>query len=302
MHNKLELGAPKKAESILTLKNVLAKNATIRKTPELSNSSQKEIGEKTVNSPEITPQKSVEVKSTHELPLAGGHHEHFKLTSDGKGIIKQTSKAEIDFYKLHMNGNTEFSKIIPKCFEVNEKEGTVTLENLTYNMKNPSVIDIKIGTHSFSGIKKPGLIGIKEAIVRGIKWNYRDIKQGLRERGWKVQGGSWIKGKTKPEISEHSHEYIDDFIKRNNLSKEQLQNISDKLKEIGQIMKDSNYGITNASIMIAVDDNTEPRVKYIDFAHVIEFKNQLHKKLSHHNKGSVKGSFGLAELFKAKAK
>jgi hypothetical protein len=267
MNNILELGSQRKQEAIIQLKNILAKE-----------------------------------KNTEELHLAGGHHDHFKLGMDGKAIIKSTSKGEINFYKLHMDQKSEFSRIIPKCYAVDEKKGTVTLENLTFKMKNPEVIDIKIGTHSFSGIKKPGLDGVKEAVIRSIKWNFRDIKQGLRERGWKVQGGSWIKGKTKPQISEHSYEYIEDFVNRNNLSKEQLLNISNKLKEIGETIQSSNYGIINASIMIAVDGEAEPRVKFIDFAHVIEFKNEFQKQISHHNKGPVKGAFALSEIFKTKSK
>ena len=78
----------------------------------------------------------------------GGHIE--KISIDGNEVVKGTHKTEIDFYLEAFSDAAsddlhEFAKFLPNFFGAPD-DSSIRIENVLKGLKNPSVIDIKMGT------------------------------------------------------------------------------------------------------------------------------------------------------------
>lgn len=235
-------------------------------------------------------------KKLQKLVLAAGHKNCFELSDNTTTLIKKNlSSKELQFYTENRDDNSIFRGVIPKVYSILEKEKRVELENITYGMKKPMVIDIKIGTHYFTGQKESSVKGFLKSINAKVLTEYNDIIYGARKMGWKVQGCSWLNRLDRKGI--HSKDNLNDFITKSKIGNEQIRSICTQLRNISNVIEKSSYGFIRSSIIIAADYNVDPIVKLIDFSNAFKFTSELEKQKSPYSKGSIKGVEAVRKIF-----
>ena len=241
------------------------------------------------------------IEKQPKLVLAAGHKECFEPSGNVKTLIKKNlNSKELQFYSENCEDTSIFRGVIPIVYSISAKERRVELENITYGMKHPIVIDIKIGTHYFTGIHQARGPGFLKSMPTKLLTDYADIIYGARKMGWKVQGCSWLKSLDRKGI--HSKKNLNDFMKKINLNPDQIRSIYAQLENMRRTLEKCNYGFIRSSILMAADCNGEPIVKLIDFSNAFKFKNEAQKQKSPYSKGSITGIENLKKVFLQKLK
>lgn len=190
-------------------------------------------------------------------------------------VVSSDSNVEdkLEYKFLNDKKNQElFSGFIPKFMGLcnkNDKKYLV-IENLKYGLKEPVVIDIKVGYQTFN--KNILLLAGKPAVIKGLKQgiidkNSKSGSMGFRAEGMEGAGKSFSKSelkKMKPEI------FLKHFLSKDKDNKaiNVIINKLNKFRNIVQSSKYDNYLMAGSSMLILYDakNPSDARVKIIDFA------------------------------------
>ena len=215
---------------------------------------------------------------------AGGHAGAFSSAGEGK-IKKKVGSSEAEFYKKLDGEYSAFVPYAPKCFGTEEEDGQnfVIMEYLTEGMKKPCFMDIKIGTSS---------AGEDVSDEKRAKARDRDRNTTTAELGVRVVGMKYF-DEEKNDYVKHSKDYGKALTKENvvpammaffgtQTNREKvLPSVVNVVEEIRTLMETQTVAkVYSSSILIAYDADPEgailPRVRMIDFAHVIPLNGKAH--------------------------
>lgn len=229
--------------------------------------------------------------------LAGGHRKNFESIRGGERIRKSTNSNEYKFYQaMRKNKQSDLFMVIPKTFDsLGLKENVIEMENIKFGLDNPKMMDIKIGTETMckNELKRQG----DNWLVRNIRKNYsivKDYLSGSSTRGWRVTGGTRIKGN---DISNgrNSMTYLRDFLGGKKISKEMTDKLYQKLLQIRTASKKGDYAFVDSSILIAANQK-DVRATIIDFAFAFNKKQDTSLNNKTFNKYHSKFQQGLDSL------
>eukprot|EP01120_Amphizonella_sp_Union-15-10_P010269 TRINITY_DN408_c0_g2_i1.p1 TRINITY_DN408_c0_g2~~TRINITY_DN408_c0_g2_i1.p1 ORF type:complete len:456 (-),score=109.09 TRINITY_DN408_c0_g2_i1:31-1266(-) len=229
----------------------------------------------------IYPKYAWKAQTTTIANQTGGHADAFAILEGGK-IMKRVGKAEFEFYKKVPTHYPYMKPFIPDASNVEERDGKpyVTMGDLTYGLKKPCVLDIKVGTTT-SGEDAPPE---KREAMRKKDEKSTTVSLGLRFTGMKVYredkdgfekfGKDWGKDIKDDTFVSSLKLFFDNGKEiRNDVIKAFLPKL-DALLEF--FNKNTHLRFYSSSILFLYDgdkSNPEVRLKMIDFAHVFEIKD-----------------------------
>lgn len=212
---------------------------------------------------------------------AGGHEGAFSSVGEGR-IQKKVHKSEFSFYNGLEGEYNCFKPFVPKCFDTKEEDGKyfIVMEDLTNGMKEPCIMDLKIGTSSAGEDVAPEkakeahardkATTTAELGVRVVAINFVDHKTNERVKHSKPYGKKLTKDNIQPAIM--------DFFGTEETKKRILPSVVSVLESIRTFMESQTVAkIYSSSILIIYDASSDvlvPRTRMIDFAHVIPLEGK----------------------------
>ncbi len=219
---------------------------------------------------------------TTELDVVGGHgskkNKGLPILVRGNTILKpfQKGKGELEagFYEYISKTNHVMKAFIPRFYgcELVGDDKYLKLENLTYGLDKPCVLDLKMGTQTYDEAASAA------KIERELKKYPPQQVIGFRIVGMKVwrraSGDEFKSSRTwcmslKPEGMEEAIQQF--FFDGRVLNESLMVKLSDKLSEIEDMLRNSpQWRIYGSSLLIVYDGavmNPEIKVRMIDFAH-----------------------------------
>lgn len=110
---------------------------------------------------------------------AGGHQGVFR--ADGPVLEKSVGDREKEFYENAFKHNAWPKQFLPKYYgEIEGSDGRIGLENLTYGMKSPCVLDLKLGTSSVEEDES--------SFLKRMKMNALDVLTRTKAAGVRLEG------------------------------------------------------------------------------------------------------------------
>merc|ERR1712232_346450 len=112
---------------------------------------------------------------------AGGHQDAFSFSGDGK-IKKKVGAGEIGFYSNLQSKYDFMIGFAPTCFGTEKSDdgsSFVVMEDLTAGMKDPCIMDVKMGTSSAAEDATP---------EKAAKMRHHDINSTTAEFGVRIVG------------------------------------------------------------------------------------------------------------------
>jgi hypothetical protein len=209
---------------------------------------------------------------------AGGHQGAFIKTTDGK-IKKMTKPIEYDFYEGLKNRPIppEIVPFFPKFYGIELIEGHkyIVMEDLTFGYKQPSIIDIKMGTSSVGEEATPE----KRAAMALKDKTTTTVSLGIRVVGARVYSNTEhaFVVKKKDYGKRLTDAQIDDalafcFSDGKTVRKELLKLYLDKLRVLEKWFSSQHVMRIYSSSLLFVYEGEGNEVKgdirMIDFAHV----------------------------------
>jgi len=92
-------------------------------------------------------QNNQNLKDSPQTQLAAGHASNMEFAADNSKLIKTSNLLEMSAYQF-ISKMPEFDEIVPKVFnivQIGHDKSKITMENLLYDVKDPIILDIKVG-------------------------------------------------------------------------------------------------------------------------------------------------------------
>jgi hypothetical protein len=228
------------------------------------------------------------------LQRAGGHG-GLEFRDERRTIQKPTNAAEEKFYAdRRTDASDTITGVIPDSYsgdEVAQLEAQhgitppapggepgheVFIENIAANMKNPQLLDIKIGARTASKAElRSGGMSVAAAWYKKSKMMFSDVVTGSASRGYRVVDAPGME-ESRMQAGRHSASHIQNFIPRDpaEVWNTHRDRIVEDLRAVLDAARNSQFTFIAASVLIAVGQEpaTElplTRVTLIDFAHPI---------------------------------
>jgi Inositol polyphosphate kinase len=204
----------------------------------------------------------------------GGHAEIVKPLDDSKCLLKPLIPSEYAFYRI-MNEQTRFSKLVPftaKFLGKFDADSYVELEDLTYNMRNPCILDLKMGLKQRTLYTEKSLQHkMHKALIKSMETTSHLI--GFRLGGelyWKNQT-KFLKDKYEGRVLSQDGLYnaIGAFLPADKTTRDALiQDFISKLHLLTEVLENLNGVRFWSGSLLLVYDASDPIgiLKMIDFA------------------------------------
>lgn len=196
--------------------------------------------------------------------MAAGHSENFQIQLYCETICKRTNSKEVNYY-LHLKKVR--NPFAPELVE--QKDGTIILENLLYGYCLPCFMDVKMGTHTYEE---------NAPFLKRFYMNLKDLITTSRRKGYFLSGYKKYDIKKSKFIKKGYFrclfEYPSAVLPENDdRSVEITQSYLDQLINIEKWMYETCRDEFISSSLFFIHEgepnrNANPKVFMIDFAHV----------------------------------
>ncbi|MBR7827885.1 inositol polyphosphate kinase family protein [Actinospica sp. MGRD01-02] len=224
-------------------------------------------------------------------PLPGRHaadsggHGGIQKRVDGQVLEKETNAVEVGFYTMvrQLPEGHPLKLVVPHSYEADDvarMEGRepepptsgsrIFIDDLTYGMREPTLLDVKIGSRTASRHELLRHLSASTAWLKKNKLKLADQVTGSSSRGYRVVGGTGLEG-SRREIGRDSVAHMRTYVEEGSV--EALAGLlRDRILAIGAAAEKSGYAFVAASVLMAVDRQPTDAsravdVKLIDFAH-----------------------------------
>ncbi|WP_395372804.1 inositol polyphosphate kinase family protein [Streptomyces tubercidicus] len=222
-----------------------------------------------------------EVVQRAQEEATGGHG---GITDRAGGKIKEkpTNDVERGFYAdMRAGKHPALDGVVPNSYtaeQVRTMDGEkgegddsthIYIDNLTFGMKTPKVLDIKVGESTASKQELLTSMSKADAWKKKMKLKAADKVTGSADRGYRAVGGTGLKG-SRRAIGRESEQIVQGFSPEPSV----YDALVEKLTHVRAAAGDSGLAFIAASVLIAVDERpaTESpaaaaKLNLIDFAH-----------------------------------
>jgi len=203
----------------------------------------------------------------------------FQAAQPGKG--KSRGELEADFYKQVTDEDMPLRKLIPAYYGVEEIDGSsyLVMENLTHGLKEPCVLDLKMGQQTYDETATPAKIEREkkkyppqEAIGFRIV-GMRVARPFSGEEPWKATR-EWCMSITEESMQNAIEQYFfDGRVVRFGLVEQLIHKLQDIAQTLRSFAKWRMYGSSLLVVYDAAAERPTIRVRMIDFAHIFPIKD-----------------------------
>ncbi|MFE3866446.1 inositol polyphosphate kinase family protein [Streptomyces goshikiensis] len=146
----------------------------------------------------------------------------------------------------------------------------VYIDNLTFSMKMPRVLDIKLGKSTASKQELFTSMSKADAWIKKMKLKAADMVTGSSDRGYRAVAGTGLKGKSRRSIGRETEQILQRISEQPSI----YDVLVEKLTQAREAARNSGLAFIAASVLIAVDEQppeesqADPvKLSLIDFAH-----------------------------------
>ncbi|MEU8686687.1 inositol polyphosphate kinase family protein [Streptomyces sp. NPDC048611] len=222
------------------------------------------------------------VQRAAEEEQTGGHG-GIKDRAGGRIKEKPTNDVERGFYAdMRAGRHPALEDVVPQSYTAPQVEAMdgqkgggddsthIYIDNLTFGMKTPKVLDIKVGESTASKQELLTSMSHADAWKKKMKLKVADTVTGSADRGYRAVGGTGLKGKSRRAIGQESEQVVRGFSEDHSV----YDTLVEQLTHVRTAAGKSGLAFIAASVLIAVDEQpaaespaATAKLNLIDFAH-----------------------------------